>query len=243
MLQLTNLSASTANGLQVLDQVNLEVNPGQIVYLLGPNGSGKSSLTKVLSGHPNYEITAGKLTLDGIDLTTASASERAQAGILVAFQYPVEIPGVNFLAFLLLSYNNLYPEVKLTAKQLQEKVELAGQTLGIKPELWQRNLNEDMSGGEKKQLEILQLAVLQPKYLVLDETDSGLDVDAVKRILGGINKLYNQYRPGVLVITHYTSSEQYLSPQQVYVLRNGRIVSQGGVTILNKIYNEGYESN
>ena len=244
MLKITNLKAQLKNPVeQILRGIDLEINSGEIHFLMGPNGSGKSTLAKVLAGHPDYEVTDGNLELDKIDITEAPADERSRLGLFMAFQYPVEVPGVNFANFLRLAYNARREEpnelsVFKFKKLLQEKAEL----LAIKPELLDRNLNEGFSGGEKKKMEILQMAVLEPSYAILDETDSGLDVDALREVFTSVQKLIESgiTPPGVLIITHYHRVLDYVQPEYVHVIKDGKIIESGDIEVAKKIDREGY---
>lgn len=229
----------------ILHGVSLEVKPGEIHAIMGPNGSGKSTLAYSLAGHPSYEILPGSsVTLAGEELLSLSPDERAQAGLFLAFQYPVEIPGVKVQNFLKLAYEARFeaqPERKFaSALEFRRHVEALADELHVKRALLKRGLNEGFSGGEKKRLEILQMAVLEPKFAILDETDSGLDVDAIKAVASGVRQIVEKYGTGVIVITHYQRILQYLSPDVVHVLVDGKIAKSGGADLADTIEKTGY---
>ncbi len=242
MLEIKNLQVEV-EGRKILDDVSLSIKPGEVHVLMGPNGSGKSTLAKVLMGHPQTEVKKGKIILDGKDITKSAPDERSREGIFLAFQYPTEIPGVNLANFLRIAYNAGLPKeeqmpVFKFRKLLREKLEF----LSIPEEFMERNLNEGFSGGEKKKNEILQLAILSPKYAILDETDSGLDIDALRTVFQGINKiLTTEKKMGVLIITHYKKIFDYVKPDFVHVLKNGRISESGKMEIIQRIEKQGYK--
>lgn len=243
MLKIENLHAEV-DGSEILKGINLEAEAGTLHILMGPNGSGKSTLAKTLAGHPFVEVTQGNIELDNEDITDAEPDERSLAGIFMAFQYPTEVPGVNFSNFLRMAYNarqdedNKLPVFKFR-KLLREKAEL----LEMDDSFLDRNLNEGLSGGEKKKSEILQLAVLEPKLAILDETDSGLDVDALRTVFEGVNKLRKAYpKMTILVITHYQRIFDYIKPDMVHVIREGVISESGGMDIAERIEKQGYKS-
>jgi Fe-S cluster assembly ATP-binding protein len=224
---------------EILHGVNLTVKKGETHALMGPNGSGKSTLANTLMGNPNYEVTEGKILLDGEDLTEASPDERARAGIFMAFQYPATIPGVSVANFLRMAVN--------ARREEPIKVKEFGQVLGKNMELLKidraftsRYLNEGFSGGEKKRAEILQLAMLAPDFAVLDETDSGLDIDALRIVSDGVNALRDDAR-GFLIITHYTRILSYVRPEFVHIMLDGRIVREGGPELADQLEDKGYE--
>jgi Fe-S cluster assembly ATP-binding protein len=222
----------------ILKGVDLEIPQGEVHALMGPNGSGKSTLAYALAGHPRYEITGGSVFFDGKDLAEMEADERAQAGLFLAMQYPVEVPGVSVMNFLRSAVNAVRGEempVREFAKLFKEKSNL----LKFDPSFADRYLNEGFSGGEKKRHEILQMALLEPKFAVLDETDSGLDVDALRIVSEGVNA---QRGPdmGVLIITHYTRILDYIQPDVVHVMYNGRIAKTGGPELAAQLEAEGY---
>ena len=228
---------------EILKGINLEVDKGQVVALMGPNGSGKSTLAYALMGHPRYEITSGKIFLNGEDVTKAKPDERARKGLFLSFQYPQEISGVSVSNFLRTSLNavregrNEKPvSVMDFHKLLQEKMKL----LKVDKSFALRYLNEGFSGGEKKRMEILQMAVLQPSIGILDETDSGLDVDALRTVALGVNDLKGQ-ELGVLLITHYQRILNYITPDKVHIVIDGKIVKSGGKELALEVEEKGYE--
>lgn len=243
MLQINNLHCSTSDEKEILKGVNLNINPGELHVLMGPNGSGKSTLSKTLMGHPSFEITEGTIELDGEDLTEKEVNERAHSGLFVAYQYPVEVPGVNFSNFLRLAYNsNKSDSDKLPVFKFRKLLKEKAQELDFSESLLDRNLNEDLSGGEKKKAEILQLAVLKPKYAILDETDSGLDLDALKSVFQAVNNIIaSEKKLGVLIITHYQRIFDYINPDYVHVLSDGKIVESGDKKLIDKIEKDGYK--
>jgi Fe-S cluster assembly ATP-binding protein len=224
---------------EILHGVNLTVGQGETHALMGPNGSGKSTLANTLMGNPNYEVTEGKILLNGEDLTEAEPDERARAGLFMAFQYPATIPGVSVANFLRMAVN--------ARREEPIKVKEFGQVLGKNMELLKidraftsRYLNEGFSGGEKKRAEILQLAMLAPDFAVLDETDSGLDIDALRIVSDGVNALRNDER-GFLIITHYTRILGYVRPDFVHIMLDGRVVREGGPELADELEDKGYE--
>ncbi|SEU30401.1 Fe-S cluster assembly ATPase SufC [Nonomuraea wenchangensis] len=225
---------------EILRGVNLTVNSGQTHAIMGPNGSGKSTLAYAIAGHPKYTVTGGRVLLDGVDLLELSVDERARAGLFLAMQYPVEVPGVsvsNFLRSAVTAVRGEAPKLREFAKDLKNGMD----ALSIDPAFAQRNLNEGFSGGEKKRHEILQMELLNPKIAVLDETDSGLDVDALRVVSEGINRFRATGDTGVLLITHYTRILRYVKPDFVHVFAGGRIVEAGGPELADKLEAEGYE--
>ncbi len=225
---------------KILNGINLEINRGEIVALMGPNGSGKSTLACALMGSPKHAVEKGQIIINGEDITSLSPDKRAKKGLFLSFQYPSEIPGVsvaNFLRTALNSINGTSISVKEFMQRLKEKMRL----LDIDESFAKRYLNEGFSGGEKKRAEILQLAVLQPKIAILDETDSGTDVDALKTIANGINKIKEECNMGVLLITHYNRILQYVRPDKIHIVIDGKIVKTGGPELADKIEAEGYK--
>lgn len=225
-------------GKEIIKGVDLYVKKGEVVALMGPNGSGKSTLANALMGHPKYEISKGEVLLEGENITSLEPDEKAKKGLFLSFQYPSEISGVTLSNFLRAAYNSV-KGVNLSVmdflKLLKEKMAL----LKINEEFSNRYINEGFSGGEKKKVEILQMAVLQPKLAILDETDSGLDVDALKIVAEGVNKTRNS-KTGVLIITHYQRILNYIKPDRVYIMRNGKIVEEGTRELAVKIEEKGY---
>ena len=243
LLKISNLHAVVAeDGTQILRGVDLELNAGEVHAIMGPNGSGKSSLAKVLSGHPAYEVTEGTVFYKGEDLLEMEPDERARAGVFLAFQYPVEIPGVSIANFLRLALQAQNPEEELDIFDFQEQLLDRMQLLEMDPSFAERSVNDGFSGGEKKRNEILQMAMLRPTLAVMDETDSGLDIDALKIVSDGVNKLHDE-RPEmtVLMITHYQRLLNYIKPQFVHVMANGRIVQSGGPELALELEEKGYE--
>ncbi|MEU7837163.1 MULTISPECIES: Fe-S cluster assembly ATPase SufC [unclassified Nonomuraea] len=225
---------------EILRGVNLTVQSGKTHAVMGPNGSGKSTLAYAIAGHPKYTITGGEVLLDGVDLLELTVDERARAGLFLAMQYPVEVPGVsvsNFLRSAVTAVRGEAPKLRQFAKDLKTGMD----ALAIDAEFAQRNLNEGFSGGEKKRHEILQLELLQPKIAVLDETDSGLDVDALRVVSEGINRFRAAGDTGILLITHYTRILRYVKPDFVHVFAGGKIVEEGGPELADKLEAEGYE--
>ncbi len=242
MLEIKNLHASV-EGTEILHGVDLSVGKGEIHAIMGPNGSGKSTLAQVLAGHPAYEITGGAVSFEGKDLLDMDPEERAQAGLFLAFQYPVEIRGITNSYFLRSAVNAIRKAQGLPEYDpidfldvLQEKL----QAIGWDDSLMNRAVNEGFSGGEKKRNEILQLAVLEPKLAILDETDSGLDIDALKTVADAVNKLRSPER-SMVVVTHYQRLLNYIVPDYVHVLADGRIVRSGGKQLALELEEKGYD--
>ena len=228
------------DGKQILNGVELTVRSGETHAIMGPNGSGKSTLAYAIAGHPKYTVTRGEVLLDGENLLEMSVDERARAGLFLAMQYPVEVPGVsvsNFLRSAVTAVRGEAPKLREFTKELRAGMD----ALAIDPSFAQRNLNEGFSGGEKKRHEILQLELLKPKIAVLDETDSGLDVDALRVVSEGINRFRGLEGTGVLLITHYTRILRYVKPDFVHVFAGGRVVEEGGPELAERLEAEGYE--
>ena len=226
---------------EILRGVDLTVRGGETHAIMGPNGSGKSTLAYALAGHPKYTVTKGEVLLDGEDLLAMSVDERARAGLFLAMQYPVEVPGVsvsNFLRSAITAIRGEAPKLRDFRNELRSKME----ALAIDPSFAQRNVNEGFSGGEKKRHEILQLELINPKVAILDETDSGLDIDALRMVSGRINRFRSRGDTGVLLITHYTRILRYVAPDFVHVFAGGRIVEEGGPELAEKLEAEGYEA-
>ncbi len=239
MLKIENLHASVEST-SIIKGVNLEINPGEVHAIMGPNGSGKSTLANVLMGNPVYEITEGKITFIGEDITEEPVDNRAKKGMFLAFQYPESIPGVTIVNMLKTALTNI-EETEYTTVELRLKVAEAMKDLGLSPDFVDRYLNDGFSGGERKRNEILQLAVLNPKLAILDETDSGLDVDGLRIVGEGISNLRTPDR-GYLVVTHYQRLLEYVKPDYVHVFVDGNIVETGGTELSDKLEKEGYES-
>jgi Fe-S cluster assembly ATP-binding protein len=242
MLEIKNLHASVEGGREILKGVSLSVKPGEIHAIMGPNGSGKSTLAGILAGRAGYTITQGTVTYQGQDLLAMSPEDRARAGIFLAFQYPVEIPGVNNMYFLRMALNagrKARGEAELDAGQFLKTVRATLKLLEIEDDLLQRAVNVGFSGGEKKRNEIFQMAMLQPRLAILDETDSGLDIDALRVVANGINKLRAPDR-AVVMITHYQRLLDYVAPDFVHVLSEGRIVRSGDKSLAAELEKTGY---
>ncbi len=242
MLEIKNLHASV-NGKEILKGINLTVNAGEVHAVMGPNGSGKSTLAQVLAGHPAYEVTAGEVIYDGVDLLSLQPEARAQAGIFLAFQYPVEIPGVSNSYFLKTGLNEIRKSKgleELDAMQFLKLLKQKMQIVEMDPSFINRPVNEGYSGGEKKRNEILQMAVLEPRLAILDETDSGLDIDALQIVAEGVNKLKTPENASI-VVTHYQRLLNYIVPDVVHVLVNGRIVKSGGKELALELEEKGYD--
>jgi len=229
------------NGTEILKGLNLEVPKGEVHAIMGPNGSGKSTLAKVMAGHDDYEVTGGSVTLDGADLLAMAADERSREGLFLAFQYPAEVPGVSMANFIRAALKARLPkgeEVDAVAyyKDLYAKMD----ELGMDRKFTARAVNEGFSGGEKKRNEVLQMMMLDPKYCVLDETDSGLDIDALKEVAKGVNAMRSPDR-GFLIITHYQRLLDYIEPDHVHVLAGGDIVRSGGKELAHELEERGYD--
>lgn len=242
ILSVKNLTASV-DGIPILKGLNLEIKAGEIHAIMGPNGSGKSTFSKVLAGHPDYEVTGGHVEFLGQDLLAAEPEDRARSGIFLAFQYPIEIPGVSNLDFLRVAYNARRKFQGLDELDTFDFDELVQQKLDVvkmDPAFLSRSVNEGFSGGEKKRNEILQMALLQPTLAILDETDSGLDIDALKIVANGVNQLTTPDN-ATLVITHYQRLLDYIVPDYVHVMANGRILTSGGKDLALELESRGYD--
>lgn len=239
LLVIDDLHASV-DDTEILKGVDLTIERGQTHAIMGPNGSGKSTLAYVLMGHPGYEITGGTITYKGEDITEAAPEERAQAGMFLGFQYPEEIPGVSVVNFLRTALSNK-TDTDYTVLELRLKVSEAMADLGMDPSFADRYLNEGFSGGERKRNEILQMAILEPEFAVLDETDSGLDIDALKIVAEGVERLRTDER-GFLIITHYQRMLDYITPDAVHVFVDGAIVESGGPDLADRIEDSGYDA-
>jgi Fe-S cluster assembly ATP-binding protein len=225
---------------EILRGVGLTVRAGETHAMMGPNGSGKSTLAYSIAGHPKYQVTSGQVLLDGVDVLTMSVDERARAGLFLAMQYPVEVPGVSMTNFLRTAATAIRGEAPKLRTWVKE-VKVAMSNLDIEPSFAERNVNEGFSGGEKKRLEILQLSLLKPKIAILDETDSGLDVDALRVVSEGVNRYRASGDVGVLLITHYTRILRHITPDHVHVFAGGRIVESGGPELAEQLETGGYE--
>ena len=243
MLKINKLNAKI-DSKEILKEFSLNINPGEVHAIMGPNGSGKSTLAHVLAGHEEYQINSGKILYKNDNLLDLNIEERAQNGIFLAFQYPIEIPGVKITPFLLSAINSKLKMQNKTeldnlsfAKLLRERAE----ELGISSDILKRSVNEGFSGGEKKRYEILQMSILNPELTIFDETDSGLDVDALKIVTDGINKFKNS-KNSFLIITHYQKLLDYIKPDFVHVMREGKIIRSGNISLASEIEESGYQN-
>ena len=242
MLEISNLHATVA-GKPILNGISLSVPAGEVHAIMGPNGSGKSTLGYVLSGRPGYEVTDGGATFAGQDLLALEPHERAAAGLFLGFQYPVEIPGVSYLQFVREALNTqrrARGEPELTGGEFIKLAREQASLLGMDAEMLKRPVNVGFSGGEKKRAEMVQMGIVNPKFAVLDETDSGLDIDALRAVGAGINRIMRAPDKGVLLITHYQRLLDYVTPDKVHVLTQGRIVRSGGPELAHELEREGY---
>ena len=246
-LEIKNLHVSLEGGTEIVKGVDLSVDTNEVHAIMGPNGSGKSTLAYALMGHPAYEITEGEILLDGENLVELGADERAQRGLFLAFQYPHAVPGVTIASFLRSAVNatrkarNGGVEDPVRVPEFRKELMAAMESLDVSKELAGRYLNDGFSGGEKKRVEILQMALLQPKIAILDETDSGLDIDALRIVAQGVNDLVSA-EMGALVITHYQRILNYVTPDHVHVFVGGKIVESGGPELAQRLEAEGYEA-
>ena len=242
MLKIKNLKAGI-EGTEILKGINLEINPGEIHAIMGPNGSGKSTLSAVIAGDESYEVEGGTVHLEGEDLLDLDPDQRAHKGVFLSFQYPVEIPGISVSNFMKAAINekrkNLGME-PISAKELLDKMREKMDLLNMKKGYLSRNMNEGFSGGEKKRNEIFQMAMLEPKLSILDETDSGLDIDALKIVANGVNKLKNKEN-ATIIITHYQRLLNYIVPDFVHVLNDGKIIKSGGKELALELEAKGYD--
>jgi Fe-S cluster assembly ATP-binding protein len=246
MLEVKALKAQVGEGesiTAILKGIDLSVKPGEVHAIMGPNGSGKSTLSKVIAGHPDYQVTGGEILFQGENILALEADERARKGIFMGFQYPVEIPGVNNAEFLRMAYNQRRKAAGLEEADpldFEEILDAKMKELDMDAKFKERAINEGYSGGEKKRNEILQMAILDPALAILDETDSGLDVDALKIVAGGINRLRGPNR-AIVLITHYQRLLDYVQPDIVHVLSGGRIVKSGGKDLALEVETQGYD--
>lgn len=240
-LIITNLHASTADGKEILRGVSLAVKKGEIHAIMGPNGAGKSTFAQVLMGHPDFKITQGKIEINDIDITNLQPDQRAKKGLFLGFQYPVEVPGVNFASFLRMTINENQKNGNKKISPIAFRQQLTDQAkrLAFSKDIVNRSLNENFSGGEKKKTEILQFAMIKPEFAVLDEPDSGLDVDALKYIAKTILSL--DYPFGLILITHYQRLLHYIKPDFVHIMIDGKIVKSGDYKLAEKVEKNGYE--
>ncbi|WP_224488311.1 Fe-S cluster assembly ATPase SufC [Robertkochia flava] len=242
MLKIKNLHASV-EGKEILKGINLEVNPGEVHAIMGPNGSGKSTLASVIAGNEDFEITDGSIELEGEELNEMAPEERAHQGVFLSFQYPVEIPGVTVTNFMKTAINETRKargQEEMPANEMLKKIREKSELLEIDRKFLSRSLNEGFSGGEKKRNEIFQLAMMEPKLAILDETDSGLDIDALKIVANGVNRLKTD-KNATIVITHYQRLLDYIIPDHVHVLLNGKIVKSGGKELALELEEKGYD--
>ena len=245
MLEIRNLHAVVeGEELKILKGVNLTVNKGEIHAIMGPNGSGKSTLSKVVSGHPEYEVTEGTILFDGKDITEMDADERAHLGLFLAFQYPVEVPGITNKTLLREAYNTIAranEREELDPLEFEDYLVSKLDIIDMKDEFLNRSINTGFSGGEKKKNEIFQMAVLNPRLSFLDETDSGLDIDALKVVSGGVNKISSPEN-AIVMITHYQRLLNYIKPDFVHVMMNGKIVKSGDISLAEELEANGYDN-
>ncbi len=246
MIKIENLHA-TINDNEILNGINLEVKRGEVHAIMGPNGSGKSTLSKVIAGHPSYEVTEGSIQYDingkATDLSEFEPDERAKEGIFLSFQYPIEVPGVSNFDFLRESFNTVCTHQgasQMDEVEFREFLKPKIEMLGMNPSFLDRALNQGFSGGEKKKNEILQMAVLNPRLALLDETDSGLDIDALQTVAQGVNKLRSKYN-SIVLITHYQRLLDYIKPDYVHVLHEGKIIKSGGPELALELESKGYD--
>jgi Fe-S cluster assembly ATP-binding protein len=242
LLKVNDLQAGI-DGKEILKGLNLEVDVGEVHAIMGPNGSGKSTLSKVLAGHPSYGVISGEALYEGKNLLELEPDERARSGVFMAFQYPVEVPGVSNSQFLRLAYNEKMKHLgqeELDPLEFNDYLKEKAKIVDMDPQFFKRSVNEGFSGGEKKRNEILQMAVLEPKLAILDETDSGLDIDALRIVAEGVNKLRNANN-AIILVTHYQRLLNYITPDFVHVLADGKIVKEGGKELAVELEEKGYD--
>jgi Fe-S cluster assembly ATP-binding protein len=242
MLKITNLHASVEDK-EILKGINLEINAGEVHAIMGPNGAGKSTLSSIIAGNENYEVSEGEILLEGEDISELAPEERAHKGVFLSFQYPVEIPGVSVTNFIKTAINEKRKangQEEMPANEMLKLIREKSELLEMDRKFLSRSLNEGFSGGEKKRNEIFQMAMLEPKIAILDETDSGLDIDALRIVANGVNKLKNENN-AVLVITHYQRLLDYIIPDFVHVLMDGKIVKSGGKELAYELEEKGYD--
>lgn len=242
MIKIKNLHA-TVEGQEILRGINLEIKSGEVHAIMGPNGSGKSTLANILAGHEGYEVTEGEVIYEGEDLLDMGPEERARAGLFLAFQYPIEIPGISNATFLKTAINEIRKangQEEITAKEFMERTKKYAKLLDMPDNLISRSVNSGFSGGEKKKNEIFQMLMLNPKLALLDETDSGLDIDALKIVAEGVNHFRND-KNAVLVVTHYQRLLNYIVPDYVHILSKGKILKSGGKDLALELEEKGYE--
>ena len=242
LLEIRKLTANVA-GVEILKGIDLTIGAGEAHAIMGPNGSGKSTLAKVLAGHPSYEVTGGEVLFEGRNLLELAPEERARAGVFLGFQYPIEVPGVTNSSFLRMAYNTVQGargKDELDPLEFDDYVQDKLKLLDMDPAFLERSVNEGFSGGEKKRNEILQMAILEPKIAILDETDSGLDIDALRIVANGVNQLRNADN-AVLLVTHYQRLLNYIVPDYVHVMDDGRIIKTGGKGLALELESRGYD--
>lgn len=243
MLKINNLHAKIEDGVDILKGINLEIKPGEVHAIMGPNGAGKSTLSSIIAGKEDYEVTEGEIIFEGENIIEDAPEERAQKGIFLSFQYPVEIPGVTVTNFIKAAINEIKKakgEEEMSAKDMLALVRKNAELLGMKKEFLSRSLNEGFSGGEKKRNEIFQMMMLNPKLAILDETDSGLDIDALRIVADGVNYFKNEGN-AVLLITHYQRLLNYIQPDFVHVLADGKIIKTGDKSLALELEEKGYD--
>ena len=243
MLTINNLHAEIENGVEILKGINLRINPGEVHAIMGPNGAGKSTLSSVIAGKEDYVVTDGEIIFEGEDIVEDAPEERAHKGIFMSFQYPVEIPGVSVTNFIKAAMNETRKangQEDMPAKEMLGLIRENSEKLGIKKDFLSRSLNEGFSGGEKKRNEIFQMLMLNPKLAILDETDSGLDIDALRIVADGVNSFKNEGN-AVLLITHYQRLLDYIQPDFVHVLADGKIIKTGDKTLAFELEEKGYD--
>ncbi|MCL4371917.1 Fe-S cluster assembly ATPase SufC [Candidatus Marsarchaeota archaeon] len=240
LLEVKNLKAEIG-GKGILNGVNLKINSGEFHVLMGPNGSGKTTLAKAIMGHPAIKITGGDIAIDGSSILGLSPDKRAKAGLFMLFQNPAEIDGVGFVNFIRSAVESLNDST-INTKYFMDEIKAYAESLNFDKNIVGRSLNKGFSGGEKKKAEVLQMALLKPKMAILDEPDSGLDVDAIKVVAKNINSIAQKTHPGMLVITHYSRILQYMEPEFVHIMNAGRIITSGGHEIIERIEKNGYDS-
>ena len=243
MLNINNLHAKIEDGVEILKGINLQINPGEVHAIMGPNGAGKSTLSSVISGKEDYEVTAGEILFEGENIIEDAPEDRAHKGIFMSFQYPVEIPGVSVTNFIKAALNETRKAKgleEMPAKEMLALIRETSEKLGIKRDFLSRSLNEGFSGGEKKRNEIFQMMMLNPKLAILDETDSGLDIDALRIVADGVNSFRNEGN-AVLLITHYQRLLDYIQPDFVHVLADGKIIKTGDKNLALELEEKGYD--
>jgi len=243
-LEIKNLHAKTEDGTKILKGISLTIKSGEIHAIMGPNGSGKSTLCKVLMGHPNYEITEGSATFNGKNILDLPTNERAKMGLFLGFQHPLEVQGVTLGNFLRLAKNiqlKAAGEEQIAPREFINAIKSHTAELKMDDSFINRSVNAGFSGGEKKRAEIVQMSMLKPKIALLDEIDSGLDIDALRTVANGINQNFERYKPGILLITHYQRLLNYITPQHIHIMHAGKIIKSGGAELAIELESEGYD--